>query len=189
MRTSGLPLLLLAGGALLAGCATALPTGPEVMVLPGNGKTLAQFQSDDETCRRWASQKIGIAPQRASDEALARSAAVGTVVGAATGAAVGAAAGNPAMGAAAGSGIGLLGGSVAGADRGDHAEWSLQHRYDVAYMQCMYTVGNQIPVARDSVPGYGTQSAAVSPPYLPPPPDVPPPPAGMPPPPPRGPVR
>jgi hypothetical protein len=40
----------------LAGCAT-IPTGPSVLVLPGPGKTLEQFQADDTFCRQWAAQQ------------------------------------------------------------------------------------------------------------------------------------
>ena len=48
-----------------------------------------------------------------------------------------------------------------------------QKRYDMAYMQCMYTQGNQIPVSGRA--GYGAPA---------PPADVPTPPSGPPPPPP-----
>ena len=61
---------------------------------------------------------------------------------------------------------------------------SAQKRYDMAYLQCMYAQGNQIPVSR---PGYSTPggsapstSTTVSPP---------PPPSGTPPPPPSSPPR
>jgi hypothetical protein len=40
----------------LAGCAP-IPTGPSAMVLPGQGKTLEQFQADDAVCRQWAGQQ------------------------------------------------------------------------------------------------------------------------------------
>jgi len=59
-----------------------------------------------------------------------------------------------------------------------------QKRYDMAYLQCMYAQGNQIPISR---PGYSTPGASapttsttVSPP---------PPPSGTPPPPPSSPSR
>ena len=47
---------------------------------------------------------------------------------------------------------------------------SLQRRYDVSYMQCMYAKGHQVP---------GTSSAPQSS-YVPPPPGTPPPPNGEP---------
>jgi Glycine-zipper domain len=177
-------LLPIAIGFCVAACA-ALPTGPDVMVLPGSGKTLEQFSGDDGICRQWAAQQTGITTSKASTESIATGAAVGTVLGAAGGAAIGAAAGNPAMGAAAGSGVGLLGGTAVGANNAQSAEWTLQHRYDVAYMQCMYTKGNQIPVPAGSQPGYERLLSRQQ--NLPS--GVPPPPSGVPPPPPSGPSR
>ncbi len=169
----------LATGLLLAGC-VRVPTGPDVMVLPGNGKSFEQFQYDDAICRQWASQQSGTNPKQATDTTVT-GAAVGTVLGAASGAAIGAAAGDPAMGAAVGSGVGLLGGTAVGADTAAVEQSTVQHRYDIAYMQCMYAKGNQIPV-----PG-GTQRPRVS--TVPRPSarsDIPPPPVGEPPPPPPG---
>ena len=177
--------LSIAAGMLLAGCAT-LPPGPSVMVLPGNGKDFEAFRLDDAVCRQWALQQIGTTPQQAATNAAVSSAAVGTVLGAAGGAAVGAAYGDPATGAAVGSGVGLLGGSAAGSNQAAGAQWSLQRRYDVAYMQCMYTKGNQIPVpASAHRPPSHTQQH----PSAPPPADIPAPPAGSPPPPPPGPAQ
>jgi hypothetical protein len=40
-----------------AGCATA-PSGPSVMVLPGTGKALDQFQADGAFCREWAARQV-----------------------------------------------------------------------------------------------------------------------------------
>src|SRR5215813_521548 len=54
--------------------------------------------------------------------------------------------------------------------------------YDVAYMQCMYAKGNQIPTVAGPYPVYKSPDA-------PAPVDVPPPPEGTPPPPPAGSVR
>jgi hypothetical protein len=39
-----------------AGCAHAA-TGPSVIVLPGDGKTIEQFQTDDDACRRSAADE------------------------------------------------------------------------------------------------------------------------------------
>jgi hypothetical protein len=55
---------------------------------------------------------------------------------------------------------------------------SEQRRYDMAYMQCMFAAGHQIPI-----PGGGLRSVG------PAPAEAPKPPAGAPPPPPPGPVR
>jgi len=174
-----LALATLAAGVLFSACAP-IPTAPHVMALPGSGKSLDQFDIDDGTCRHWAERQIGISPQRAATESTIQGAAVGTLLGAATGAAIGAAAGNPAMGAAVGSGVGLLGGTSAGAASGERRGYAAQQRYDIAYVQCMYAKGNQVPVRRAAAPRYRPA----------PPPDydsdVPPPPYGAPPGPPPG---
>jgi uncharacterized protein YcfJ len=158
----GIPLAL-----LVTACAT-LPPGPSVMVLPGTLKTFEDFQTDDAVCRQWAALQTGTTRKRAAGESAASGATIGTVLGAALGAAFGAAAGNPGIGAAVGAGTGLLGGTVVGADTAEGAAYEVQHRYDMAYMQCMYSKGNQIPVARGLLPAY----TAISPE----PADVPPPP-------------
>ena len=168
----------------LAAC-MRVPAGPNVMALPGSGKSFDEFCYDDEVCRQWASDHISVPAHRAANDTAVATAAVGTVVGAATGAAIGAASGNPAMGAAVGAGAGLLGGSLIGASNAEEARWTVQRRYDIAYMQCMYAKGHQIPVARGAQP----QSRLRPPP--PPsrrnaPDDIPPPPPGAPPPPPPG---
>jgi hypothetical protein len=179
-------------GLVLAACAT-VPTGPSVMVLPGTGKSFEAFSGDDAACRQWAQQQTGITTKKAAGDSTITGAAVGTAVGAAAGAALGAAAGNPGIGAAAGAGAGLLGGTAIGAGYGDTAVRSVQRRYDVAYMQCMYAKGNQIPVSRGAVPYTSPQRVSTPPPPPPPPAtppplpsNVPPPPAGAPPPPPPG---
>jgi Glycine-zipper domain len=146
-KVSSVSLASWAAGVLLIGCAT-IPTGPSVLVLPGQGKTLDRFQHDDAVCRQWSSQQIGTTRQQAVTESTVTGAVVGTTLGAATGAAIGAAAGSPGTGAAVGSAVGLLGGTAAGAQQGEYSGWELQRRYDVAYMQCMYTKGHQIPVPR-----------------------------------------
>ena len=150
------------------------------MVLPGGGKTLVQFESDDATCRAWASRRIGVEPKEVEAKSAASGAAIGTVVGSAGGAAVGAASGNPGIGAAVGSGVGLLGGSAVGAGIGERERWTAQDRYDVAYVQCMYASGNQIPVPRGSMPVGGRLEGGEWQRAIPPPP------AGKPPPPPPG---
>jgi hypothetical protein len=162
-----------------------MPTGPSVLVLPGTTKNFEQFQADDATCRQWALEQTGTTPNAAGATSAVTGTAVGTAVGAGLGAAIGAAAGGPDTGAAVGAGAGLLGGTAVGAGNAYGSSASVQRRYDIAYMQCMYTKGNQVPVPRGSQPAY-TSSAAPPPP---PPSNVPPPPAGTPPPPPPGPVR
>ena len=149
---------------VLSGCAT-MPTGPTVTVLPGPGKPFEVFQADDSVCRQWALQQIGGAsPSQTANQNLATGAVVGTVVGAGLGAAIGAASGNAGAGAAIGAGTGLLGGTAVASNPAYASEWQLQRQYDIAYQQCMYAKGNQIPgVVRQ-------RARAAAPPPPPPPP-------------------
>lgn len=129
---------------VLGGCAT-VPKGPSVMALPGPGKSFDQFQADDAICRQWAAQKIGLSPQETVTQNTATGAAVGTVIGAGLGAAIGAASGHAGAGAAIGAGSGLLVGTASGANAGQYYGREAQRRYDIAYTQCMYAKGNEIP--------------------------------------------
>jgi hypothetical protein len=54
-------------------------------------------------------------------------------------------AGHAGTGAAIGAGTGLLGGAAVGANADQAAGWNAQRRYDIAYQQCMYAKGNQVP--------------------------------------------
>ena len=141
MKAKLMMLLLLMA---VAGCAT-VPTGPSVNVMPGPGKTFEQFQADDAVCRQWAAQQIGRSPQETVNQNTAVGAAVGTAAGAALGAAIGAASGHAGTGAAIGAGSGLLVGTAAGANAGQVYGMEGQRRYDIAYQQCMYSKGNQLP--------------------------------------------
>jgi hypothetical protein len=170
----GLAIVILA--LLATGCVT-VPTGPSVMVLPGTGKPFEQFQADDALCRQWAYQQCGLTPGDAAVQSGVTSAVVGTAIGAGLGAAIGAAAGNPALGAAVGAGAGLFGGSAVGANAAYASGTSVQHRYDIAYQQCMYAKGNQIP-AIVQAPRAVSASPWPAPPPPPPPRYAPPPPPG-----------
>jgi len=170
--------------AALAGCAT-IPDGPSVAVMPGTSKSFEQFREDDAVCRMYADQSIGKSAQKAASDSAVSSAAVGTAIGAAAGALIGAATGDPGAGAAIGAGGGLIVGSAYGYDAYGRSGTTVQDRYDIAYMQCMYAKGNQVPMS--SYGSYELQQPPVST-YTPPPPPAgtppPPPPAGTPPPPP-----
>ena len=149
---------LLAACAALAACVTT-PSGPTITVMPAPYKPWDLFQADDAACRAFASRSIEGATEQA------QSAAVGTAAaGAAIGATAGAVITQSGSGAATGAGIGTVVGSAEGASRADRSSRGLQRRYDIAYQQCMYAKGNQVPgFAPVSVP-------------LPPPPSTPPPP-------------
>ena len=90
MRTRGLSLLL--GGLLLLNACAALPTGPRVLVLPGAGTPLEDFQQDDRECQGYASHQLRT-----------------------------------------------------GAQSGGSSTATLQWRYDMAYVQCMYAKGHAVP--------------------------------------------
>jgi len=162
-------LLVLFTVVVLSGCAT-MPIGPTVSVMPSPGKPYEVFMTDDGVCREWAQQQIGgTSPSQTANENLAAGAVVGTVVGAGLGALIGAATGNAGAGAAIGAGAGLLGGTSIGSDAGAASGYQLQRRYDIAYQQCMYAKGNQIPgVVRRPARAYAPPPPSN---YSPPPPE------------------
>jgi uncharacterized protein YcfJ len=162
--------ILLLGIGVLSAC-VVVPTGPNVMVLPGPGKPFEAFQTDEAVCRQYARYQLGVEPAEAASQSAVTSSAVGAVVGAAAGALIGAGVGNPAAGAAIGGGSGLILGGASGVQASGASAATLQSRYDMTYIQCMYAKGNQVP-------GVATAPAARSTP--------PPPPPGLPPPPPPG---
>jgi hypothetical protein len=163
---------VLLGSLALGACVAAPPVGPSVAVMPGPGKTLAQFQQDDMTCRGYAQQQIGGAqPAQAANDSAVGSAVVGTGLGAAAGALLGAAAGNAGVGAAAGAGAGLLMGSAVGAQNAQISGEGLQQRYDVGYMQCMAANGESVPPPQQAAqPVYAPAYAYPAPVYYPYPP-------------------
>jgi hypothetical protein len=84
--TRSTPILAIVAGLLMTACAT-VPTGPSMMVLPGQGKNFEQFQADDSLCRQWAMQQTGTTTSNASAGSTVSGAVIGTAVGAAAGAA------------------------------------------------------------------------------------------------------
>jgi hypothetical protein len=158
------PFLLLA---LLSGCAT-LPTGPSVTVLPAQGKPFDKFRAEDASCRQWADQQMGTPTQETYERNVATGAIAGTAVGAGLGAAVGSASGHTGAGAAIGAASGLLVGTAAGSNAGQVYGAEAQRRYDNAYVQCMYSYGNQVPGYRPRVVAAPPQPAVVAPPQPPP---------------------
>ena len=129
-------------GLVFSGCASA-PTGPRVAVMPAPGKPFELFVSEDRLCRSFAQQSIG----ESRDETAARNFAGAAAVGAAVGAAAGALSGGQ-SGAGSGAAVGLVAGSMVGAGQGSNSSWDAQRRYDIAYEQCMYAKGNQLPGTR-----------------------------------------
>jgi hypothetical protein len=109
----------------IAGC-TTLPTGPNVMVLPGTGVSFDKFRTDDTLCEQYAASQIGAATSANASSSTDE----------------------------------------------------LQERYDVAYVQCMYTKGHRVPISGpfSDLEPHGADM---------PPAHIPPPPTGAPPRPPR----
>ncbi|HEY4805368.1 MAG TPA: hypothetical protein VIH96_22360 [Paraburkholderia sp.] len=176
-------LALLATAGLLGACAVT-PAGPSVMALPGTGKTFDQFRADDANCRQFAFQQVGgVTANQAATGAGVGSAVVGTALGAAAGAAFGGG-----HGAAIGAGAGLLAGSAVGMGNAQGSAWDVQRRYDYAYLQCMYAMGNRIPAPGNMTMSQPQQFQAPQQQFQTAPQQryLPPPPPGSPPPPPSG---
>jgi len=161
---------------LLEGCVST-PMGPTVAVMPGPGKPFEAFQADQAQCKQYAEQQVAGGAQQANDQQLLTGLG-GTLLGAGLGGAIGGG-----RGAGIGAAGGAVAGTVVGAGPAQHAQYSLQQRYDIAYSQCMYAHGNVVP-------SYGPPPNAPPPRgYYPPPPppgSYPPPPPGSYPPPPPG---
>ena len=123
----------------LGGCAET-PTGPTVVVWPSPGKPFAVFRAEDVACRQYAASVIN--PNAANNTAV-KQAVIGTALGTAAGLLIG----DSSRGAGIGAGAGLLVGSAAGSSASERGSWSAQRQYNIAYEQCMYSQGNQIPGA------------------------------------------
>lgn len=162
--------------ALAGGCAS-VPTGPDVMALPGAGRNFEEFRRDDLACRDFAFQQIGgNSRERSANTAVLSNAAIGVAVGAVAGAAI---AGRD--GAGVGAGTGLLIGGMSGGESAQYASRGGQRQYDHAYVQCMYAKGHRVPLNGvytnpPTTSGNAATTSSAS--------SIPPPPPGMPPPPP-----
>ena len=129
--------------ASLTACVSA-PTGPTVAVMPRQGKPFDLFQQEDLYCRNFAANSA----KDTSDAALkegATSAAIGAALGAVAGAVI--QGGNHAN-VGTGAGVGLLGGAAMGAMNSSGKQNQAQAQYNIAYQQCMYSKGNQVPSIR-----------------------------------------
>ncbi len=138
MRLSIFRLALVAPLLMLDSCAQT-PLGPTIPVMPAPGKPFDVFQSDQALCKQFADSQVAGGAQQANNRQVG-TAILGTVLGAGLGAAIGGG-----RGAAIGAASGALGGTAVGAGPASQANMSLQQRYDLAYAQCMYSRGNQVP--------------------------------------------
>ena len=173
MRSLKRPFAFLAPVLLLTACASE-PLGPTVGVMPAPGKPFDVFQGDQALCKQFSAGEVQGGSQQANNQQVG-TALVGTLLGAGLGAAIGGG-----RGAAIGAGAGALGGTAVGAGPSQNAQSSLQQRYNLAYSQCMYSRGNQVPGYQPSSPppvgyepsGYAPRYApsGYAPGYPPPPP-------------------
>lgn len=131
-------------GSLVA-CVSA-PTGPTIAIMPREGKPFEVFQQDDQQCREFAANAVKDTSNAALKEGVT-SAALGAALGAAAGAVIG---GGSHANVGTGAGVGLLGGAALGAMNSSGKENQAQTQYNIAYQQCMYSKGNQVP----SYPSY-----------------------------------
>lgn len=142
-RITSVVVLSLTLASLLSACVSA-PTGPTVAVMPREGKPFDLFQQEDLYCRNFAANSV----KDTSDAALkegATSAAIGAALGAVAGAVI--QGGNHAN-VGTGAGVGLLGGAAMGAMNSSGKQNQAQVQYNIAYQQCMYAKGNQVPSVR-----------------------------------------
>ena len=129
---------VLAGTLLLGACAQT-PMGPTIQVMPGPNTSLANFQSDQATCRNFAEQAVQDQARGANVRGLG-TAALTTALGAGLGAAIGGG-----SGAGIGAAAGALGGTGLAARNTSNANVSIQAQYDNAFASCMYSLGNSVP--------------------------------------------
>jgi len=121
-------------------CAT-IPTNSTVPVMPGPYKPFEVFEQDQQACKAYAYQQVAGQTEAANNRGVA-AAVLGTALGAGLGAAV---AHNAGSGAAAGAATGAVVGTAIGASGSQEEGWDIQRQYDIAYEQCMYAKGNQVP--------------------------------------------
>ena len=145
----------------LVSCAST-PVGPSIAVMPAPGKPFDVFQKEDQECRSYAQNSVNTT----ADDAAALNTAKTAVVGAAVGAVAGALSGGNSRSAGQGAAVGMVGGTVVGATQGNNTSHEVQRRYDIAYQQCMYSKGNQVP-------GYAIQTPSKAHGSTPPPPPPP----------------
>ncbi len=166
MRYSILAVALLGA---LAACAS-IPNGPSVAVMPAPGKSFEQFNAEDNVCRQFAQNSIGTSASQAATDSEVKSIAVGTAIGAVAGVL----GGGGHQSAGSGAAVGMLGGAAIGSGEAQYSGREAQRRYDIAYEQCMYAKGNQLPQASAYRPRviYAQPPAppAPAPSYYPPPP-------------------
>lgn len=152
-KTAALIVSALVTISTLSGCVVAStgPQGPSMTVLPGTGKTFADFKQDDNECRQFARDSIGGSKSGMGEVVKALGI---TGVGAGLGAAVGGGIGgthtnrySPTLNAQSGTAIGVAGGAATAMQTHNADANNDQARYDHAYVECMYANHNKIPAS------------------------------------------
>lgn len=128
----------------LGGC-TVAAEGPSELAMPGPGKSFDSFRADDATCRQFGAEQSAVNPGTAANQSFITTAALGTAIGAAEGALIGTAVGSPGAGTAIGAATGLGLGAAGGLAAAQHANTTVQARYDAAYALCMQANGETLP--------------------------------------------
>jgi hypothetical protein len=149
MKRAVLALAIISSLASLAACVSA-PTGPTIAIMPREGKPFDVFQQEDQLCRQFAANAVQDTSNAALNEG-ATSAIIGAALGAAAGAVI---QGGNSQNVGTGAGVGLLGGAAMGAMNSSGKQNQAQVQYNIAYQQCMYSKGNQVP----SYPSQGGNS-------------------------------
>ena len=131
--------------ALLTGCATQ-PLGPTARVMPAPGKSFEVFAQEQATCKQFADGEVSGGAEMANLKELG-TAAIATGLGGGLGAAI-----HGGRGAEVGGSTGAVIGAAVSGHGSAHDQNNLQGRYDLAYTQCMYAHGNQVPGAPNGQP-------------------------------------
>ena len=126
-------------GVMFLGACASQPLGPTVQVMPNPNKPFQIFQQEQAECKQYADSQTAGQADSANQRAVG-AALLGTALGAGLGAAVGGG-----QGAGVGAGAGAIVGTGVGAQNSGGSQQGIQQQYDNAYMQCMYSKGNQVP--------------------------------------------
>lgn len=126
---------------VLASCASA-PMGPTIQVLPSPTKPFQVFQQDQADCKQYAQSEVAGQADNVNQKSVG-TATIGAVLGGVLGALVG-----NRHSAGVGSAAGILVGTSMGTNATDYSQHSIQSQYNNAYVQCMYSKGNQVSGAR-----------------------------------------
>lgn len=141
MKTRKISFVALSSLLVLASCASA-PMGPTVQVLPSPTKPFQVFQQDQADCKQYAQSEVAGQADSVNQKAVG-TATIGAVLGGVLGAIVG-----NRHSAGVGGAAGVLAGTSIGSNSSAYEQRSIQAQYNNAYVQCMYSKGNQVSGAR-----------------------------------------